>query len=79
MLVVDKGKHEWPNELPEIYYNICMQDSAFGVSPNTVFQRLKRAFKALFGKGVYYNDLYLNGEEQMIEFRDALNELIAKQ
>ena len=39
---------------------------------------MKRAIKILFGKPIYYNDVYLNGEEtfnQLIEDMKRLKEL----
>jgi hypothetical protein len=76
MLVIDKTKYEYKNNPLEIDYNISMQDSSLDGFHNTFKQRIKRAFKVLLGKPIYYNDIYIKDEKQIIEFRDALTELI---
>ena len=78
MLVIDKTKYQWKDDPIEIDYNISMQDSSLDGYHNTFKQRIIRAFKVLFGKPIYYNDIYIQDEKQIIEFRDALNELIEK-
>lgn len=74
MLVVDKYK--W-GSLKEIDYNISIQDSNL-TGYNTFLQRIKLAVKVLLGKPVHYNDLYIEDENKIVEFRDALTELINK-
>lgn len=60
MFVVEKTVWE---EDGEVSYNISMQDSRYDHEHNTPWGRIRRAFKALFGKGVYFNDVYLEGED----------------
>ena len=59
MLVIEKTV--W--EDGDINYNISVQDSRYDHNYNTLWGRIKRAAKVLFGKPIYYNDLYLEGEE----------------
>jgi hypothetical protein len=59
MLVIEKTA--W--EDGDIGYNISVQDSRYDHNDHTLWGRLKRAAKVLFGKPVYYNDLHLEGEE----------------
>lgn len=47
----------------DINYNITIQDSRYDHNYNTVWGRIKRAVKILFGKPIYYSDVYLEGEE----------------
>lgn len=44
-------------------YNISIQDSRLDHDYNTLWGRIKRACKALFGKPVYFNDLYLGSDD----------------
>lgn len=53
-------------------YNITVQDSRYDHNCNSLWSRLKNAFKVLFGKPVYFNDVYLNGEDT---FRQLLTEM----
>lgn len=73
MLVVDK--FQWQDKT--IDYNVSMQDSYIYSPHNTFIGRIKRAFKALFGKPVYYNDLIVC-ESDIIKLRDELTRLIDK-
>lgn len=72
MLVVDRfhfsseDKDDW---------NFSIQDSYIN-GDNSIWQRIKRAFKILFGKPVYYADICISGNEKIIEFRDKLTEAI---
>lgn len=59
MFVVEKTM--W--EDGDVDYDISIQDSRYDHNYNTVWGRLKRAVKILFGKPIYYNDVYLSGEE----------------
>ncbi len=59
MLVIEKTI--W--EDGEVSYDIFIQDSRYDHEYNTLCGRLKRAWKSLLGKPIYYNDLYLDGEE----------------
>ena len=59
MFVVEKTK--WQDG--EICYDISIQDSRYDHDYNTIFGRLRRAFKALFGKPVYFSDVYIDRED----------------
>lgn len=70
MLVISKSV--W--EDGDVNYNISIQDSRYD-SHNTLWGRISGAAKILFGKPVYYNDLYLDGQEtfqKLVEDMDAL-------
>lgn len=61
-----------------IDYDISIQDSRYDHNYNTLWGRIKRAIKILLGKSIYYNDVYLNGEEtfeQLINDMKHLKEL----
>lgn len=47
----------------DINYNITIQDSRYDHNYNTLWGRIKRAAKILFGKPIYYNDVHLENEE----------------
>lgn len=71
MLVIEKAV--W--EDGDINYNITIQDSRYDHNYNTLWGRLKRAAKILFGKPIYYNDVFLNGEDtfkKLVEDMDNL-------
>ncbi len=59
MFVIEKTM--W--EDGDIDYDISIQDSRYDHGYNTLWGRIKRAVKILFGKPIYYNDVYLSGEE----------------
>lgn len=46
-----------------IDYDISIQDSRYDHGYNTLWGRVKRAVNILLGKPIYYNDVYLSGEE----------------
>lgn len=74
MLVIEKTA--W--EDGSIDYDISIQDSRYDHNYNTLWGRIKRAVKILFGKPIYYNDVSLNGEEtfnQLVEDMNRLKEL----
>ena len=74
MLVIEKTVLEDG----DIGYNISVQDSRYNHNYNTLWGRMKRAAKVLFGKPIYYNDLYLKGEEsfhKLIKDMENLAEL----
>jgi hypothetical protein len=47
----------------DINYNITIQDSRYDHNYNTLWGRIKRACKVLFGKSVYFSDVYMEKEE----------------
>lgn len=66
---------KWVFDEDDIGYDICVLDSRYDHEANGIWNRLKRAAKALFGKPVYFNDVSLSPErydrliQQMIELR----------
>ncbi len=71
MFVVEKSV--W--EDGDINYNITIQDSRYDHNYNTLWGRIKRAAKILFGKPIYYNDVHLEGEESFHQLVNDLNDL----
>jgi hypothetical protein len=73
MFVVEKTK--WADG--DISYSITIQDSRYDHNYNTLWGRMKRAVKALFGKPVYFSDVHLEGEERykklVADMTDLLN------
>jgi hypothetical protein len=59
----------------DINYNITIQDARYDHNYNTLWGRIKRATKILFGKPVYYNDVYLDGEEKFRKLVKDMDEL----
>ena len=73
MLVVEKTVWEDGN----VNYNISIQDSRYDHNYNTIFGRMKRAVTILLGKPIYYNDLYLEGEETFRKLAKDIGDLTA--
>jgi hypothetical protein len=71
MLVVDR--EEWDDG--EVNYNISVQDSRYDHNYTTLWGRIKSAAKVLFGKPVYYSDIYIEEPEKFQGFVEKLNEL----
>ena len=71
MFVVEKS--EW--EDGEVNFNITVQDSRYDHNYTTLWGRIKSAMKILFGKPVYYSDVYINEPEKFKEFVGQLNKL----
>ncbi len=71
MFVIEKSFRE----NCDIDYNISVQDSRYDHNYNTVWGRLKRAVMLLFGKPIYYNDLYIEDEESFKKFVADINDL----
>jgi hypothetical protein len=59
----------------EMDYNIFVQDSRYDHNYTTLWGRIKSAAKILFGKPVYYSDVYINGPEKFRDFVKKLNGL----
>jgi hypothetical protein len=72
MLVVEKDV--W--EDGEINYNISVQDSRYDHKYTTPWGKFKSAMKVLFGKPVYYSDVYINKPEDFRDFVEKLKGLI---
>ena len=77
-LVVDKFFWGLEGGEKDISYNIRMEASDY-YDPNTFVNRLRNAWKALTGKRISYNDIYIDGTDKVVEFRDKLTELINKE
>jgi hypothetical protein len=71
MFVVEKSV--WDDG--DIDYNISVQDSRYDHNYNTIWGRLKSAFSILFGKSVYYSDVYIGKPEKFRDFIGKLNAL----
>lgn len=59
----------------DISYNISVMDSRYDHNFNTVWGRIKRATKVLFGKPIYYNDIYIDSPDKFNHFLKELSEL----
>ena len=71
MFVVEKT--EWDDG--DVDYNISVQDSRYDHNYTTLWGRIKSAAKLLFGKPVYYSDVYIDDHEKFKEFVGQLNSL----
>ena len=71
MVVVDKTT--WDNG--EVNYNISVQDSRYDHNYTTLLGKIKNAMKILFGKPVYYSDVYIEKPEKFREFVGELNKI----
>lgn len=68
MLVIEKTV--W--EDGDADYDISIQDARYDHNYNSLWGRIKRAFRVLFGKPIYYNDVYLGSEE---DFRKLIADM----
>ena len=71
MLVVDKTT--WDSG--EVNYGISVQDSRYDHNCTTLWGRIKSAMTILFGKPVYYSDVYIEKPEKFREFVRELNKI----
>ena len=71
MVVVEKT--EWDNG--EIDYDIIIQDSRYDHNYTTVWGKMKSAAKILFGKPVYYSDVYIDTPEKYTQFVQDMGKL----
>ena len=71
MLVVDRDI--WDDG--EINYNISVQDSRYDHNYTTLLGKLKSAIKILFGKPVYYSDVFINNPDDYKALVEKLNKL----
>lgn len=71
MFVIEKSI--W--EDGDINYNISIQDSRYDHNYNTIWGRIKRAAKILFGKPIYYSDVHLEGEDKFKKLIKDMDEL----
>lgn len=59
----------------DVAYNISIQDSRYDHDYNTLWGRIKRAARTLFGRPISYSDLYLDGEETFQKLVKDMDEL----
>ena len=71
MFVVEKT--EWDDG--EVDYNISVQDSRYDHNYTTLWGRVKSATKLLFGKPIYYSDVFIDDSEKFKEFVGQFNSL----
>ena len=62
---------DWEDETD---YSVCVQDSYYD-TPNSLINRIKRAFGILLGKPIPFNEVYIEGAERFGEIVDALEEM----
>jgi len=60
----------------EVSYSISMQDSRYDHRHNSVLGRIKSSFKILFGKPIYYSDIYIGDPQKFADFVNKLNEIV---
>lgn len=70
-LVIDRYNYNG-----EIDYNISIQDSNLYSEYNTFLGRIKRAAKILFGKPIYYNDVWITDKNKIKELSEKLNSMV---
>lgn len=66
--VLEVSKWVWDDD--DCGYDICVLDSRYDHDANGIWNRIKRAAKALLGKPVYFNDVSLT--------QDSYEELLRK-
>lgn len=73
MFVVEKSV--WDDG--DIDYNITVQDSRYDHNNATLWGRIKGAAKILFGKPVYYSDVFIsNDPDRFKSFVQEINALV---
>lgn len=71
MFVVEKSI--WDDG--EVNYNITVQDSRYDHNNATLWGRIKGAAKILFGKPVYYSDVYIDEPKKFKDFVEEINSM----
>jgi hypothetical protein len=66
-------KTEWDNG--DIDYDISIQDSRYDHNYTTLWGRIKSAAKILFGKPIYYSDVYIDKPETYKKFVNDISAL----
>ena len=66
-------KFKWADG--DVTYDISVLDSRYDHEANGVLNRIKNAFKVLFGKQICYNDVSLDGDERFDELLEGLRRL----
>lgn len=59
-------------------YNITIQDSRYDNNYNTVWGRIKRACKVLFGKPIYYNDVHIEDADIFKKLVKDMEDLVQR-
>lgn len=62
----------------DVNYNITVQDSRYDHNHSTLWGRIKSACKILFGKPIYYSDVYIGNPEKFKSFVRELDGLCDK-
>lgn len=57
-------------------YNVSVMDSRYDHKNKGVLGRLRNAVRILFGKPVYYNDLFIEDKSEFEELLKELQELL---
>ena len=71
MLVAEKTVWDDGN----VDYNISIQDSRYDHNYTTIWGKVKSAIKILFGKPVYYSDVYIDKPDDFKNFVERLKKL----
>ena len=71
MFVVERSV--WSDD--DVHYNISVQDSRYDHDNTTLFGRIKGALKILFGKPVYYSDVFIDDPKRFGNLIEQLSEL----
>lgn len=66
-------KFKWADD--DVTYDISVLDSRYDHEANGVLNRIRNAFKVLFGKQICYNDVSLDGDERFDELLEGLRRL----
>lgn len=66
-------KFKWADD--DVTYDISVLDSRYDHEANGVLNRIRNAFKVLFGKQICYNDVSLDGDERFDELLEELRKL----
>lgn len=68
-------KERWKED-GDITYNISIQDSRLDRNVNSIRNRIKNAFKVLFGKAIHHNDIFIQNPKEFEDFVSKLNDLV---
>jgi hypothetical protein len=70
-------KFDWDSDGEHVDYNISFQDDFIYGKATGLLERIKRAFKILTGKPVYYAEVSVN-KERMKEFLKSAMEIVGE-
>ena len=66
-------KFKWADD--DVTYDISVLDSRYDHEANGVLNRIRNAFKVLFGKQICYNDVSLDSDEKFDKLLEGLRRL----